>query len=245
MNQFKAIFYLLSAVMLLSCKSKTRLQEDSIYSRHLQQRIQLSVVTTPLPDKKEEMNLLLFIADDAAITSRLKNITDSLYRKKQLQPLTIVAFKGKAENYGTGTDDKKVKQFNDFIINELYPFCKKKVGLRKFSSVAICGSFRAATNAWSTSWNHDEKIGRAGLFYPEFTTDELTDIASSRMRPKAGIWINAVAGDSTSISFKTEMDRRATVQTADILFEEPLMSGNKKIPTTAAIAGFLLWAFGK
>ena len=53
------ILLLAAAFTLSSCKKKIKQQEDEIYSRHLQEHIKLTIITTPMPDDKGKMNLLL------------------------------------------------------------------------------------------------------------------------------------------------------------------------------------------
>ena len=53
------ILLLAAAFTLSSCKKKIKQQEDEIYSRHLQEHIKLTIISTPMPDDKGKMNLLL------------------------------------------------------------------------------------------------------------------------------------------------------------------------------------------
>ena len=40
-----------------ACKSRIKQQDDKLYSRHLQKKVSLTIITTPMPDNKEEMKL--------------------------------------------------------------------------------------------------------------------------------------------------------------------------------------------
>lgn len=167
----KKIFTLLtiSLLFIFGCRSKVKQLQDSVYSRHLQRHVPLEIITTPMPDNKEEMNLLLFNSADKLEEVRAKAIIDSLYKKKLIQPLVLVAFEGKAGDYGLEESDapeaKQYKKFDDFVINELYPYIKKKVVIRKFNSVAICGFGESSVSAFDIAYGNDEKIQSAGLFY--------------------------------------------------------------------------------
>ncbi len=237
----------ISVCALPACRSKIKQQEDSIYSRHLQRHVALTVITTPMPNNKEEMNLLLFIGskNDLLEHVRAKKVMDSLWKKDLIQPLTLVCFEGQEKDYGLEESNDNVMEaiqhlkFNHFIMTELYPFIKEKVVIRKFNSIAIYGSGYAAISAFEIAWHHDDKIQKAGMFYPAFslqgdaTGDSLTleTIRSSRMRPNLNIWI---AGDSSSVteSFINSISGKQNVSVQLVTRER-------------SFSNFLLWAFPK
>ena len=217
-----------------------------VYSRHLQQKVSLSIITTPMPDNKEEMNLLFFNGDKEELKAcRAKKIIDSLYKKKLIQPLTLVAFEGKAADHGLeesdGSDANQYKKFNDFVAGELYPFVKKKVVIRKFHSVAIYGSYAAALSAFDIAWNNDEKIQRVGMLNPIITnrktgdTSNLATLHSLRMRPNLDFWISAAGSDSVAQKFANTIGEKC--KGAEIRF----VPG--KDESGEGFADFLVWAF--
>jgi enterochelin esterase-like enzyme len=80
-------FLLISAVLLLTaCGLEIKETKDSIYSRHLQKDIDLTIISTPVPKEKNSFNLLLLNDGQDIESLRVKEIIDSLYRKKLLQP---------------------------------------------------------------------------------------------------------------------------------------------------------------
>ena len=113
-----------------NCTKKIKQQEDEIYSRHLQEHIKLTIISTPIPETKNEMNLLILNDGQDADKFRIKVIVDSLYRKKLIAPLLVVAVHaGKREEwYGVaGKPDfknrgKRADKYAAFIDNELYPY---------------------------------------------------------------------------------------------------------------------------
>jgi enterochelin esterase-like enzyme len=235
----KKIFTLLtiSLVLFSGCKPKVKQQQDSIYSRHLQRHVPLEIITTPMPDNKEEMNLLLFNSIGMLEGVRAKAIIDSLYRKKLIQPLVLVAFEGKIGDYGIEESEtpgaKQYKKFNDFVINELYPFIKKKVVIRKFNSVAVCGFYSSALSSFETAYKNDEKIQSVGLFNPSFYEDSTTvaQISSMRQRPKLNVWMTYFDPGPLSI------------QLGDVLKSKKSITVSEHIK--GSFADFLIWAFPK
>lgn len=234
----------ISALALPACRSKIKQQEDSIYSRHLQRHIALTVITTPMPKNKEEMNLLLFSGSkNLAENMGIKKTLDSLWKKSLVQPLTIVCFDGNEADYGMqetgGAEANQYQKFNDFVTDELYPFTKKNVVIRKFNSVAICGFKRSALSAFDIAWNNDEKIQRAGLFAPssamkcniDIEDPALQAIGSSRKRPRLDVWIS---DDTSALCTKDLVDALSAKQSITV---QPSPSGS--------FADFLLWAFPK
>ena len=259
----KILFFLTLALwVLFSCKSPVKQQEDSIYSRHLQRHVALTIITTPMPDNKSDMNLLIVCAKSFTDDARAKEILDSMYRLKLIQPVIIVAFSGKSSypndvtinEYGpeeAPTDQAEhCKKLNDFIVDELYPFAKKNTGIRKFNSVAVCGNAEAAITAFDIAWNYDEKIQKAGMFAPSFTVPGTTDdstiinaITASRKRPVIQVWMADYGGFPQEEKFKEMIRAKKSISN----FTVQDMNGNKEktVAPVNRFADFLLWAFPK
>lgn len=232
---------------IFSCKSTVKEQKDKVYSRHLQRYVDLTIVTTAMPDKKQEMNLLLFNDSKWLQKTRAKEIIDSLYKKKKIQPLLLVAMSGQQGDYGLEESDNKeaknYKKYNDFVINELYPFVKKKTVIRKFNTVAICGFGASALSSFDIAWNNDEKIGMLGMFEPSFSNTKsdssiLQTIAGLRKRPNLKIWIAANQADSSTLLFKNIMDNKKSITECSLI-------ATNEVGADADFAAFLLWAFPK
>ena len=220
-NIKNAFYVLCVAITFTACKSKIKQQEDKIYSRHLQEHFNLSIISTPMPDDKSNLNLLI-LNDGQDITKlRVKEIVDSLYRKNLIQPLVIVAVHAndRMQEYGVaGFPDYKgnggkADKYSAFIDNELYDFIKKRSGVRKFNSVTIAGCSLGGLSALDIAWNNADKIDKAGIFSGSFWwrdkdanatdyTDEnnrilLNKIRSSRKKPKVKYWFYAGAKEET------------------------------------------------
>src|SRR4051812_3293627 len=157
-----AFLFLLTNCFGFSCKNKIKQQEDKIYSRHLQEHIKLTVISTPLPEDKTALNLLLLNDGQDADQFRIEEILDSLYNKKLIQPLVIVAIHAgdRMQEYGvSGLPDykgngSKADKYASFIDNELYDFVKKKAGARKFNTVAIAGCSLGGLSAFDVAWDN-------------------------------------------------------------------------------------------
>lgn len=241
--------YLLVFCLMVACKSTVKKQNDKVYSRHLQRFIDLTIIATKMPDKKEEMNLLLLINNDLIDENDAKDIIDSLYKNKKIQPLILVAFKGTKGDYGLEemavTESKQHKKFNDFVVDELYPFVKKKTIIRKFNSVAICGLGNAALSAFDIAWNNDEKIAKAGLFETDFNNSAykndslaLSNIEKLRKRPNIKLWLTANPSDSFTAQFKNSMDRKKSIEECTVV-----STSNTTQQRHKNFASFLVWAF--
>ena len=245
---YKFLFLLFIGATLISCKSSIKQQADSVYSRHLQRHVPLTIITTAMPKKKEEMNLLLFNNPALLEDVRAKKIIDSLFKEKLIQPLTLVAFEGKNGDYGleetTSANTKQFKKFNEFVIGELYPFIKKKVVIRKFNSVAICGFEETALSAFDIAWNHDDKIQKVGMFLPTIRRNDTTTfeiIKSLRKRPDIKIWITDNGNYDSSIIKMHELISNKNNTTKAVLINAPSSYNLTKYN----FAAFLIWAFPK
>ena len=198
-----------------SCTKKIKQREDEIYSSHLQEHVKLTIISTAIPETKNEMNLLILNDGQDADKFRIKIIVDSLYRKKLIAPLLIVAVHaGKREEwYGVaGKPDfenrgKKADKYAAFIDTELYPYIKKNAGVRSFKSVVIAGASLGGLSAMDIAWNNADKIDKVGVFSGSFWwrdndqtavtyTDAanrilLSSIRQSRKRPHLKYWMYA------------------------------------------------------
>ncbi|CAN5481067.1 hypothetical protein BH11BAC5_BH11BAC5_54360 [soil metagenome] len=201
--------------LLVGCHKKIKQQEDEIYSRHLQEHIKLTIISTPMPDNKGDMNLLLLNDGQDVDQLRIKAVTDSLYKKKLILPLLIVAIHAgnRMDDYGIGehpdfkNNGSKADKYDAFISNELYDFAKKKAGVRKFNSIVIAGCSLGGLSAFDVAWNHADKIDKVGVLSGSFwyrdkdaTAADYSDdndlimlskIKSSRKRPKLKYWFYA------------------------------------------------------
>ncbi len=217
-KNFKQVFFAIFLIVAtVGCKKKIKQQEDKIYSRHLQEHIKLSIITTPMPAEKGNMNLLLLNDGQDVGKFRIKEILDSLYSKDLIQPLVVVAIhsNNRMQEYGVAgfpdykKNGSKADKYTAFIDNELYNFAKKKAGVRKFKSVVIAGCSLGGLSALDIAWDNADKIDKVGVFSGSFWwrdkdetakdySDEnnrilLNKIQSSRKRPKLQYWFYAGA----------------------------------------------------
>src|SRR5215212_6861192 len=133
---------------LCCCQNHIKQQSDKIYSRHLQRYVDLVIISTPVPKNKSSLNLLILNDGQDIEQLRIKSVLDSLNKTGQLKPLLVVGIKAgdRMQEYGvSGLPDyegrgNKADKYAAFVDNELYPFIKKKAGVRKFNSVSIAGS---------------------------------------------------------------------------------------------------------
>lgn len=200
-NHFHSLAFVLLLISAFGCKSKIKQQDDEIYSRHLQRHVKLTIISTPMPDEKTELNLLLLNDGQEMGRFRIKEIVDSLYRKKLIKPLLIVGIHAgdRMHEYGVaGYPDfmnrgDKAEYYSAFINNELYPYVKKKATVRKFKSVAIAGCSLGGLSAFEIACNHDEKINKVGVFSGAFWWRDKDDKAADYSDEKNRIMLNKVS----------------------------------------------------
>lgn len=189
---------LLLLLLMSACKSKIKQQDDELYSRHLQRHVKLTIITTPMPDDKNELNLLLLNDGQDMGQFRVKEIVDSLYRKDLIKPLLIVGVHAgdRMKEYGVagypdfmGRGDK-AEYYDAFINDELYPYAKKKATVRKFKSVVIAGCSLGGLSAFDIAWNHADKIDKAGIFSGSFWWRDKDDKAADYSDDKNRIMFN-------------------------------------------------------
>ena len=251
---------------IMGCKSSIKEQEDNIYSRHLQRHVDLSIISTQMADNKSDMNLLLFNDADDFGNMDVKKIIDSLYRAKLIQPLILVVIhEKKEEEYGISLVEKnssgnKPAKYNQFVIYELYPFIKKRSAIRKFKSVAVCGTSLGGITAFDLAWHNADKINKVGVFSGDFNYTAkkaindsgnvvLEKINSSKKRPKLQYWFYAPEINDTGILHNTKMlisiiNKKNIADPNDIQLISD-NAGNNIISWRQHFASFLLWAFGK
>lgn len=205
----------ISFFFISGCKSSVKTKTDKVYSRYLQKHVNLTIVSTPMPKDKSEMNLLLLNDGQDIEKMRVKEIVDSLYSKNLIRPLIVVAIHPgeRLQEYGvSGLPDyknqgSKAEKYSMFIDNELYAFIKKKVVIRKFNSVVIAGCSQGGLSAFDIAWDHADKIDKVGVFSGSFWwrdknvsdtgySDEknrimISKIRSSRKKPALQYWFYA------------------------------------------------------
>jgi len=280
---FSAVSLLIAVLFSFSCKKKIKQQEDEIYSRHLQRQVKLTIISTPMPDDKSEMNLLLLNDGQDLAQFRVKDILDSLFKKKLIKPLTIVGIGSEDRNNEFGVSQKpdfldrgnKADKYAAFIDDELYPFAKKKAGVRKFQSVVLAGCSLGGLSAFDVAWDHADKIDKVGVFSGSFWWRDKDDkdasysddknrimlnkIRSSRKKPHLQYWFYAgdkeETGDRDKDSIIDVVDdtkdllgiikSKNVCSPDDINYLEDPNGTHDYKSWSNHLPQFLLWAFGK
>ncbi|MEO9145264.1 MAG: alpha/beta hydrolase-fold protein [Ginsengibacter sp.] len=277
-------FLILTGIVLLSaCHSKTKEIKDEIYSRHLQKHIPLTIISTPVPKDKGDFNLLLLNDGQEVEKLRVKELVDSLFKKKMIQPLVVVAIDtvNRMQQYGvSGMPDymgngASAEKYEDFIINELLPFIKKRAGVRKFNSITIAGFSLGALSALDIAWDNADKINKVGAFSgsfwfrdkdaadPSYSDDKdriiINKIRSSRKRPHLKYWFYAGGSEESADRDKDEIidvidDTRDLITTInnkkvcppeDIVYTEVKEGKHDYDSWSKVFPQFLIWAVEK
>ena len=220
LHQFLTSLFFIGAFT--SCHHKIKEAKDSVYSRHLQKHIDLTILSTPVPRDKNSFNLLLLNDGQDIGQLRIKEIVDSLNRKKLLQPLLIVAVNAfdRMQEYGVAgypdyqNNGTAAEKYAAFIDDELIPFIKKRAGVRKFNSITIAGCSLGGLSAFDVAWDHADKIDKVGVFSGSFwyrdkdandatySDDKdrlvINKIRSSRKRPHLKYWFYVGGKEETA-----------------------------------------------
>lgn len=270
-------------LLISSCKSKIKEQKDSVYSRHLQRHVELTIITTPTPDDKSSFNLLLLNDGQDIEKLRVKTIVDSLYKKKLIQPLVVVGIHagdriqeyGVADNPDYQNNGSDATKYSAFVDDELYPFIKKKTGVRKFKTVTIAGCSLGGLSAFDVAWNNADKIDKVGVFSGSFWwrdkdanaadySDEkdrimLNKIRSSRKKSHLQYWFyaggNEEKGDRDKDGIIDVIDdtkdlmelikNKNVALPDDIVYTEIKEGTHDYIYWSHVFPEFLIWAVGK
>ncbi len=192
--------FLLSLFILGSCNKKNPEIVEKLYSRHLQQHYTLTIVSTPIKGDKKDLNLVLLNDGQDMKKMRVKEILDSLWDEKLIQPCVIVGIHASERMQEYGVSDQpdyeqrgsKAGKYAEFFNNELYPFIKKKSGVRKFKSVSIAGWSLGGLSAFDLAWTYPDKIDKVGVFSGSFWWRDKDVNDSSYSDDKNRIMINKI-----------------------------------------------------
>jgi enterochelin esterase-like enzyme len=132
MKLFRCSIILYCIAFAYGCGSKIKVQNDEIYSHHLQKHIQLHIIATPFSKDKSDINLVI-LNDATLMKIPVKDIVESLYHKNlvgeflvvdivRFDPEQLFGVSGTTKNLEKGALAEK---YGQFITNELLPFTKK------------------------------------------------------------------------------------------------------------------------
>lgn len=243
----KLCLFLLMLISFWSCR-RIKQRDDELYSRHLQRKVKLTVINTPVPSDKSLLNLLILNDGQDLEKWRVKETVDSLYKKGAIRPLVVVAVQAgdRMQEYGVADHPDyekrgtRARYYDAFIDDELYPYAKKQAGVRKFNSVVIAGCSLGGLSAFDIAWNHPEKISKVGVFSGSFwwrdkpvedsTYDDDKDrimyakLKASRKRPKLQYWFYAGGAEETA-----DRDKDSIIDVIDDTKDIIMLIGHKNI----------------
>lgn len=249
-----------------SCNEKIKENKDQVYSRHLQKQIQLTVISTPAPKDRANFNLILLNNSDMLHPFKIPQLLDSLNRKKMIQPLIIVAIEpvDASKQYGLvgvtnpGNDGTMSEKFQNFILNELLPFVKKKAEVRKFNSVSIVGEGNSGISALDIAWNNWDKFNNVVVLNTGKEKVEsqysalINKIKSSRKRPKLNFWLQenqlnneTIKTDSISLKLLADLLQKKGIAMGNIQYFDQKNAGQNSGTSSGSFAEFLIQNFSK
>lgn len=277
----KQLSFAIVLIFFIMCKSAIKEQNDKVYSRHLQRQVELSILSTPAPDDKNTFNLLILNDGQDLEKMRIKQTVDSLYKKGLLKPLVVVGVhpSERMQEYGVaGSPDyqgngSSAEKYSKFIDDELYPFIKKRSGVRKFSSVGMGGWSLGGLSAFDIGWDHNDKIDKVGIFSGSFwwrdkdsgdsaySDDKnrimLNKITSSHKRLHPQFWFYAGGAEETADRdhdgiIDVQDDTRDLINIlkikksiSDIVYLEIKEGKHDQDSWSRIFPAFLIWAVGK
>jgi len=273
---------LLISLLFISCSCKRVKQtDDNLYSRHLQRNVKLHILHTPPPSDRSLFNLLILNDGQEMEKLGVKESMERLYKEGKLLPMVIIGVEAGDRMQEYGVTDKpdylgrgsKAGLYDAFINDELYPYAKKKSGVRKFQSVVIAGCSMGGLSAFDIAWNHPDKISKVGVFSGSFWwRDKSSDDSSysdeknrimysklkaSRKKPGLQYWFYAGAAEE-----KSDRDKDSIIDVIDDTKDIINLLVKKNVVTTDGIVyrelptgvhdynswslvfpDFLIWAF--
>lgn len=257
-----------SCCLFLSCKG-VKQREDQLYSRHLQRQVKLTIINTPAPTDKSDMQLIVFNDGQEFERLRMQDIVDSLYREKLLAPVVVVGVyaANRLSEYGVAGEAGKADHYDSFFNNELYPFVKKRAGVRKFREVAVAGFGAGGISAFDIAWNHADKVSKAGVFSAAFCNAQMKiqdsatgtmyqKLKSSRKRPQTKFWFyagkkgdagisndNATNIEVCTTAFIQLLENKKFISEGDVAFTKGMT--NSADAWRSVLPDFLIWAAGQ
>lgn len=214
-----AIFIIINTAL---CQLKMQESRDSVYSKHLQKNIDLTIISTPFPENKNEYNLLLVNDGQDIEHFNLKKIIDSLYKKNSLKPLLVICITpyDRKQEYGVAgypdyqNNGSSAEKYGAFIADELLPSIKKRMGISSFASIAISGCSLGGLSAFDVAWDYADKIDKVGVFSgsfwyrykdakdPSYSDDKdrliINKIRASEKKPHLKYWMYAGDKEETA-----------------------------------------------
>jgi predicted alpha/beta superfamily hydrolase len=271
----------LAVIFMLCACNQIKQTDDNLYSRHLQRNVKLHILHTPPPSDRSLYNLLILNDGQDMDSLRVKETMDSLYKAGKILPLVIIGVEAGDRMKEFGVTDKpdylgrgnKANFYDAFINNELYPYAKKKSGVRKFQTVVISGCSLGGLSAFDIAWNHPDKISKVGVFSGSFWwrdkasedssyADEknrilYSKLKASRKKPGLQYWFYAGAaeekGDRDHDSVIDVIDdtkdiislleKKNIVPADGIVYTESSTGVHNYSSWSAVFPKFLVWAF--
>jgi enterochelin esterase-like enzyme len=221
----KCIYWIALISVFCAC-NRIKQTEDNLYSRHLQRNVKLRILYTPPPSDRNAYNLLVLNDGQDINELQVKNTMNSLYKSGKISPLVIVGVEAGDRFQEFGVADKpdytgigiKASFYDAFINNELFPYVKKKSGVRKFQSMVIAGWSLGGLSAFDIAWNHPDKFSKVGVFSGSFWVGDKSTkdssysdeknrimyfkIKTSRKKPDLQYWFYAGAMEEKSVRLK-------------------------------------------
>lgn len=200
----------------------------------MQRQVELTIISTPPPDDKNTFNLLILNDGQDMDKLRIQHTVDSMYKNGLIKPLVVVGV--------IHPEGETQEKYSAFIDNELYPFIKKKSGVRKFNSVTIGGWAHGGSSAFDIGWEHNDKIDMVGVLSGTFDTVMMNKVTSSHKRLHPRFWFYAGPNEGTAALINILKTKKSIT---DIEYLEIKEGKHDPDYWSRVFPSFLLWADGK
>ena len=148
-------------------------EQHIISSEFLKREVIIDFYYPPKSTNPSNLSLLLVNDGQDLVTMKYEEILDELYEAKSISNLFCVGIhcsKDRKNEYGTAKylDYKgrgaKARLYNQFILEELMPFIRKKLFIYSFKEKCFAGFSLGGLCALDIVWNHPREFNKVGVF---------------------------------------------------------------------------------
>jgi iron(III)-enterobactin esterase len=254
--------------------------EENISSISLNREVHITLIYPKNISKK--MNVLIFNDGQDFNELEIKASISYLLTQNKISPFLCVGIHANHERlqeYGTASQadyknrGSKAKSHNDFVINELLPYLRKKYLIKTQGNV-IAGLSLGGLSAMDIGWNTPMEFSKIGVFSGSFWwrqkseedgyTDEHDRIMHNIIREgiyKKGMkfWFEAGTNDEKSdrnnngiidaiddtLDLIKELEKKGHKRDNDLIYREVEGGEHNQNTWKKVLPEFLVWAFGR
>jgi iron(III)-enterobactin esterase len=254
--------------------------EEKLNSKYLGREVFITLIYPK--NISQQLPLLIFNDGQDFEALNMKMCISTLLSENKISPILCVGIHANNERlqeYGTASQadykqrGSKAKNHNDFVIEEMLPFLKKKYSIKNEGNV-IAGLSLGGLSAMDIGWNNPQEFSRIGVFSGSFWwrqkseeegyTDENDRIMHNIVRGgtyKSGMkfWFEAGTKDEASdrnnngiidaiddtLDLMKELEKKGYSKGKGLIYREVEGGKHNHETWSKVLPEFLIWAFGK